>query len=35
MNRLFAQLRLVTNNGPTTVGGGGAPRAPLAPPLAP
>ena len=33
MNRLFAALRLVTNNGPTSVGGGGDPRVPLAPPL--
>jgi hypothetical protein len=28
-----AQLRVVTNNGPFTVGGGGAPYAPLAPPF--
>jgi hypothetical protein len=27
-------LRRVTNNGPTTIGGGGIPRAPLAPPFA-
>ena len=33
MNRLFRQLREVTNNGPDSVGGGGQPRQPLAPPF--
>jgi hypothetical protein len=30
---LFANLRLVANNGPSSVGGGGAPRVGLAPPV--
>jgi hypothetical protein len=32
--KIRAQLRVVTNNGPSSVGGGGTPRAPLAPPFA-
>lgn len=31
--RIRAQLRCITNNSPTNVGGGGTPRAPFAPPL--
>ncbi|MEC4818807.1 MAG: hypothetical protein SAK29_36865 [Scytonema sp. PMC 1069.18] len=31
--KLFQALHIVDNNGPETVGGGGAPRAPLAPPI--
>jgi hypothetical protein len=31
---LFATLRVVTNNTPTSIGGGGVPRAALAPPVA-
>ena len=31
--KIFAQLSVVTNNGPSSVGGGGAPRQPLAPPI--
>ena len=31
MNRLFRALRLVANNGPGSIGGGGTPRVPLAP----
>jgi hypothetical protein len=34
MGRIQAQLRVVTNNGPATVGGGGMPIAPYAPPFA-
>ncbi|MBI5288988.1 MAG: hypothetical protein HY873_08440 [Chloroflexi bacterium] len=30
---LFARLKVVSNNSPTTVGGGGTPRVPLAPPI--
>jgi hypothetical protein len=33
LKRLRTLLRCVTNNGPNNVGGGGTPRAPLAPPL--
>ncbi len=33
MNRLFEELRQVTNNTSESVGGGGVPRRPLAPPL--
>ena len=33
MRVIQAQLRVVTNNGPSTVGGGGARYAPLAPPF--
>jgi hypothetical protein len=33
VNKIREQLRLVTNNGPSSVGGGGTPRAPLAPPF--
>lgn len=32
---LFSALQVVDNNGPASVGGGGTPRAPLAPPFAP
>ena len=35
MKRLFSQLQVVDNNGPSSVGGGGTPREPLAPPFAP
>jgi len=35
MNRLFVELREVTNNGPDRIGGGGVPRQPAAPPLSP
>lgn len=34
MERVLGSLRCVPNNGPTTVGGGGEPRAPLAPAFA-
>jgi lysophospholipase L1-like esterase len=34
VNALFAQLAVVDNNAPDRIGGGGTPRAPLAPPLA-
>lgn len=30
---IFRALAVVANNGPTSVGGGGAPRQPLAPPI--
>ena len=30
---IFAHLDIVTNNGPTSIGGGGTPLAPLLPPL--
>ncbi|MDY7106167.1 MAG: hypothetical protein S0880_33720 [Actinomycetota bacterium] len=33
LNRLYSALSVVDNNGPDTIGGGGEPRAPLAPPL--
>jgi hypothetical protein len=33
LNKIRAQLRVVTNNGPSSVGGGGTPVVPLAPPL--
>lgn|GEM_PF-3860583 len=33
VNRLLPLLQVVTNNGPTSVGGGGVPRKPLAPPI--
>ena len=33
MMKLFKALYIVDNNGPTNVGGGGTPRAPLAPPI--
>jgi hypothetical protein len=33
MAKIFAQLSIVTNNGPTSIGGGGTPRQPLAPPI--
>jgi hypothetical protein len=34
MDRIFGALHVVDNNGPDSVGGGGTPRAPLAPPFA-
>ncbi|MEM8529972.1 MAG: DUF4832 domain-containing protein [Chloroflexota bacterium] len=34
VNTLFQSLYIVTNNGPNNIGGGGTPRAPLAPPFA-
>ncbi|NOK59348.1 MAG: hypothetical protein GFH27_549283n192 [Chloroflexi bacterium AL-W] len=34
VNTLFQSLHAVTNNGPDTIGGGGTPRVPLAPPFA-
>jgi hypothetical protein len=33
LDRIRSQLRVVANNGPSNVGGGGAPTQPLAPPL--
>jgi hypothetical protein len=33
MLTLFAGLQVVTNNGASTIGGGGAPRVPLTPPI--
>ena len=33
MDKIFARLSVVSNNGPSSVGGGGAPRQPLAPPI--
>jgi hypothetical protein len=33
LSKIRAQLRVVTNNGPSTVGGGGTPRAASAPAL--
>ena len=33
LNKIRAQLRVVTNNSPSSVGGGGTPRVPLAPGL--
>jgi hypothetical protein len=33
MDRIFMNLHVVNNNGPDTIGGGGTPRVPLAPPL--
>lgn len=33
VNTLFEALYIVTNNGPDSIGGGGTPRAPLAPPF--
>ena len=33
MDKIFAQLSVITNNGPSSVGGGGTPRQPLAPPI--
>ena len=35
MTKLMAALHVVDNNGPTSIGGGGARRAPLAPPFSP
>jgi len=34
MQKLMTALHVVTNNGPSSIGGGGTPRQPLAPPLA-
>jgi len=34
MNAIYSQLQVVDNNSPTSIGGGGTPRAPFAPPLA-
>jgi hypothetical protein len=31
--RLIVELGVVDNNGPNSIGGGGTPRQPLAPPL--
>lgn len=33
LQHVFQALEIVTNNGPDRVGGGGTPRAPLAPPI--
>lgn len=33
MQRLFQMLQVVDNNSPSSIGGGGTPRAPLAPPI--
>lgn len=33
INKLFSQLQVVNNNSPNSIGGGGKPRRPLAPPL--
>jgi hypothetical protein len=33
MQRLVEALHVVNNNSPTSIGGGGTPRQPLAPPL--
>ena len=33
MNKVFTRLAVVSNNGPSSIGGGGTPRQPLAPPL--
>lgn len=33
MNKIFVRLALVDNNGPTSIGGGGTPRQPPAPPF--
>jgi hypothetical protein len=35
VNRIVGHLSVVTNNGPSSVGGGGTPREPLAPEIAP
>ena len=32
--RIMAAVKVINNNGPTSIGGGGTPRAPLAPPFA-
>jgi hypothetical protein len=34
LDRIFSSLHVVTNNGPDSIGGGGTPRQPLAPPFA-
>ena len=33
ISKLFLALNVVTNNGPASIGGGGTPRVPLAPPI--
>ena len=33
ISKLFLALNVVTNNGPSSIGGGGTPRVPLAPPI--
>lgn len=33
LDRIFSRLHVITNNGPNTIGGGGTPRQPLAPPF--
>ena len=33
MDRIFLNLHVINNNGPDSIGGGGTPRVPLAPPL--
>lgn len=33
MDRIFLNLHVIANNGPNSIGGGGQPRAPLAPPF--
>jgi hypothetical protein len=35
LNTIFAALKVVDNNGPDSVGGGGTPLVPLAPPISP
>jgi hypothetical protein len=35
MSVIFLHLAVVDNNSPTTIGGGGTPRQPLAPAIAP
>jgi hypothetical protein len=34
LDRIFGNLHVITNNGPDSIGGGGTPRQPLAPPFA-
>jgi hypothetical protein len=34
LDRIFANVHVVTNNGSDSIGGGGTPRQPLAPPFA-
>ena len=33
MDKIFLNLHIVVNNSPESIGGGGKPRVPLAPPL--
>jgi hypothetical protein len=35
INTLFSKLQVVDNNSPNSIGGGGKPRQPLAPPITP